>query len=133
MRFLDALNTSQQMQQLTHRMLGVGPGQRILDAGCGVGDVTRELASLVGPTGQVVGMDLIYLDDPLQTLGELLRVTRPGGTVVVFEPELYGWALDGPDREQVDTWLRFIQDGERDDSFYGCMAGRVMRGLEPEA
>ncbi|EPX64187.1 Methyltransferase type 11 [Cystobacter fuscus DSM 2262] len=247
-RFLDALNTSQQvqeMQQLTHLMLGVAPGQRILDAGCGVGDVTRDLATLVGPRGHVVGVDLseallaeahartrgtglsveyrkgdlhsldfpsesfdrcrssrvfIYLDDPRKALSELLRLTRPGGAVVIFEPEFDTWALDGPDRgvvralihfwtdqlrnpwigrqlprmfhslgvnqvtmrpvvgtwvprmletfgmypvlekaiaekvvtrEQVDTWLQFLEEGERNDSFYGCMAGMVVRGIKP--
>ncbi len=249
-RFLDALNTSQQvqeMQELTHRMLGVAPGQRILDAGCGVGDVTRELATRVGPTGHVVGIDLsesllaearkrtegtglkvdyqhgdvhaldfpsnsfdrvrssrvfLYLDDPRKALGELVRLVRPGGAVVLFEPEFDSWALDGPDRgvvrtlihywtdqlrnpwigrqlprmfhslgvtqvtmrpvvgtwvprmleefgmqrvmekaiaekvvtrEQVDTWVRFIKEGEREDSFYGCMAGMVVRGIKPSA
>ncbi|MGZ3461071.1 MAG: methyltransferase domain-containing protein, partial [Archangium sp.] len=60
-RFLDALNTTQQvqeMQQLTHHLLGACEGARILDAGCGVGEVTRELGALVGRTGQVLGLDL---------------------------------------------------------------------------
>lgn len=33
-------------------------GQTCLDVGCGGGDVTRELASRVGPTGKVVGTDI---------------------------------------------------------------------------
>ncbi len=37
---------------------GVSAGLRCLDVGCGGGDVTFELASLVGPTGRVVGLDL---------------------------------------------------------------------------
>ena len=37
---------------------GVGPGQTCLDLGCGGGDVARELARLVGPTGHVLGLDL---------------------------------------------------------------------------
>src|SRR5262245_17790508 len=36
---------------------GVRPGMRVLDAGCG-GDVTLDLARLVGPTGRVVGIDI---------------------------------------------------------------------------
>lgn len=39
------------------RKVGLGPGQRCLDAGCGGGHVTRELARIVGPTGKVVGID----------------------------------------------------------------------------
>jgi ubiquinone/menaquinone biosynthesis C-methylase UbiE len=38
--------------------LGLRPGMRCLDAGCGGGDVTLELASRVFPGGQVVGVDL---------------------------------------------------------------------------
>src|SRR5215210_3832272 len=32
-------------------------GQRVLDIGCGLGDTTRQIAALVGPTGEVVGVD----------------------------------------------------------------------------
>lgn len=38
-------------------LLGVGEGQRVLDAGCGSGVVTREIARLVGRTGCAVGVD----------------------------------------------------------------------------
>ena len=34
------------------------PGDRLLDIGCGYGDTTRRLAELVGPEGQVVGVDV---------------------------------------------------------------------------
>lgn len=37
---------------------GVGPGLDCLDVGCGGGDVSRDLARLVGPRGTVVGLDL---------------------------------------------------------------------------
>jgi 2-polyprenyl-3-methyl-5-hydroxy-6-metoxy-1,4-benzoquinol methylase len=37
---------------------GVSAGMRCLDVGCGGGDVTFDLASLVGITGSVVGVDL---------------------------------------------------------------------------
>lgn len=36
---------------------GIGPGQRVLDLGCGAGDVSLLVSSFVGPTGQVVGVD----------------------------------------------------------------------------
>ena len=35
----------------------IAPGARCLDAGCGGGDVTLELARIVGPDGEVVGLD----------------------------------------------------------------------------
>ncbi len=33
------------------------PGERVLDIGCGLGETTVTLAELVGPTGEVVGVD----------------------------------------------------------------------------
>jgi ubiquinone/menaquinone biosynthesis C-methylase UbiE len=39
------------------REAGIGAGQRILDLGSGVGDVAMLLARLVGPSGEVVGVE----------------------------------------------------------------------------
>src|SRR6266851_5422062 len=39
------------------RDAGVGPGQRVLDLGSGVGDVAMLAARLVGPSGEVVGVE----------------------------------------------------------------------------
>lgn len=36
---------------------GLRPGMRVLDVGCGVGDVSMEAARLVGPGGEVIGAD----------------------------------------------------------------------------
>jgi 2-polyprenyl-3-methyl-5-hydroxy-6-metoxy-1,4-benzoquinol methylase len=36
---------------------GIGPGMRVLDVGCGAGDVSFLLARMVGPSGGVVGVD----------------------------------------------------------------------------
>jgi SAM-dependent methyltransferase len=40
------------------RKAGVAEGMRVLDLGCGVGDVSFLAAELVGPTGSVLGIDL---------------------------------------------------------------------------
>src|SRR4051794_2648043 len=37
---------------------GITPGMRVLDLGSGAGDVAFLTAELVGPTGEVVGIDL---------------------------------------------------------------------------
>src|SRR5688500_3070328 len=42
-------------------MLGLRPGQTVLEAGCGVGVVARDLARMVGPHGVVVALDLSQL------------------------------------------------------------------------
>jgi SAM-dependent methyltransferase len=45
---------------LTRRLFveaGLAPGMRVLDVGCGMGDVSLLARELVGPTGEVVGID----------------------------------------------------------------------------
>jgi 2-polyprenyl-3-methyl-5-hydroxy-6-metoxy-1,4-benzoquinol methylase len=39
------------------RLAGLRPGMRVLDIGCGPGDVSFIAARLVGPTGTVLGVD----------------------------------------------------------------------------
>jgi len=39
---------------------GIQPGMRVADIGCGVGTVSALLAELVGPTGEVVGIDFSH-------------------------------------------------------------------------
>jgi ubiquinone/menaquinone biosynthesis C-methylase UbiE len=49
------------MQPFTHALfdrVGVGAGMSCLDAGCGGGDVTFDLARRVASTGRVIGIDL---------------------------------------------------------------------------
>jgi ubiquinone/menaquinone biosynthesis C-methylase UbiE len=43
-------------ERLLHR-LGIREGMRVLDLGCGAGDVSMLAAEMVGPTGSVVGID----------------------------------------------------------------------------
>jgi len=48
------------LERFTERFFrdaGIGPGQRVLDLGSGVGDVALLVARLVGPGGAVVGVD----------------------------------------------------------------------------
>ena len=40
------------------RAAGLGPGMRVLDVGSGAGDVALLAAELVGPAGEVVGIDV---------------------------------------------------------------------------
>ena len=39
------------------RRAGIAPGMRVLDIGCGVGDVSLIAADMVGPSGRVLGID----------------------------------------------------------------------------
>lgn len=38
-------------------LLDPQPGERIVDLGCGTGELTRQIADAVGPEGSVVGID----------------------------------------------------------------------------
>jgi arsenite methyltransferase len=44
-------------RRLVREALGAGPGDRVLDVGCGPGFYVAELLEQVGPTGSVVGVD----------------------------------------------------------------------------
>ena len=48
------------LRPVTARLLHdaeIAPGMRVLDLGCGVGDVTMLAAETVGPSGSVIGID----------------------------------------------------------------------------
>jgi len=47
----------QQFKQRTYTLMQIQPSQCVLDVGCGPGTDTIPLAQLVGPNGQVVGVD----------------------------------------------------------------------------
>src|SRR5438067_3864384 len=56
------------------REAGIGPGQRVLDLGSGVGDVSILLARIVGQTGEVVGIER----DPVSIERASARVAEVG-------------------------------------------------------
>ena len=128
------------------RALRPAPGQRLLDAGCGAGDVARALATAVAPDGEVIALDhsaatlaaarerddggairymtgdvsrlelpdnsfdgvwcervLQHVDDADVAVGELIRVTRPGGRVCLLDTDWDSLAFDGVDAALAQT------------------------------
>jgi SAM-dependent methyltransferase len=81
---------------LTERLFrdaGIGPGQRVLDVGSGVGDVAMLAAKLVGPSGQVVGVER----EPATIAAARSRVEQAGLTNVEFmESDVRGFASEEP-------------------------------------
>ncbi|MGN9914250.1 methyltransferase domain-containing protein [Phytohabitans sp. LJ34] len=58
--YLDAAAAHPAIQHVRHaeqRMLDIRAGERVLDAGCGLGEVARSLAAVVGPAGRVDAVD----------------------------------------------------------------------------
>jgi len=62
------------------RDAGIGPGQRVLDIGSGVADVAMLAARLVGPSGEVVGVER----DPATIATARSRVAKAGLSNVSF-------------------------------------------------
>jgi ubiquinone/menaquinone biosynthesis C-methylase UbiE len=62
------------------REAGIGPGHRVLDLGSGVGDVAMLAAQLVGPSGEVVGIER----DPRTIARARARVLDSGLANVTF-------------------------------------------------
>jgi SAM-dependent methyltransferase len=72
---------------------GIRPGMRVLDIGCGAGDVTFVAADLVGPDGSVVGVDR----SPDALARARLRAEQRGLTQVQFvEGDVHDPAPGGP-------------------------------------
>jgi protein-L-isoaspartate(D-aspartate) O-methyltransferase len=77
------------------RLLAPRPGQRVLDVGAGSGWTTALLAELVGPTGEVVGVELV---PELAAWGEQnVRATAYSwASVRVADPDVLGWPAAAP-------------------------------------
>jgi ubiquinone/menaquinone biosynthesis C-methylase UbiE len=156
---LDAQRSILFIQRYKHRvraLLDLYPGQQVLDAGTGTGEDAQEVAKLVVPGGQVVGLDMsqimidearlrmqdpslplrfvqgdiqhlpfeaatfdrcyadrifIHLPDPRAVLAELVRVTKPGGRILIAEGDHESQVLDTPYPEVTRRFFRFRSDG----------------------
>ena len=82
------------------RLLDVRPGQRVLDVGSGSGWTTALLAHLVGPTGEVVGVEL---EPELVSVGaaNLAATSQPWARIQQAAPGVLG----DPDHAPYDRIL----------------------------
>jgi ubiquinone/menaquinone biosynthesis C-methylase UbiE len=151
-------------------LLAPSPGMRVLDAGCGLGEVARELAVLVGPDGDVTAVDLSrqmieaarskddgsgvtyeradvtdlpfaansfdrtrcervlqHLSDPDVALGELVRVTVPGGVVCVLDTDWRSAAVDVDDPSLVDAVFAMMDTASPQPAIGRTLRRRLVR------
>jgi protein-L-isoaspartate O-methyltransferase len=90
------------------REAGIGPGQRVLDLGAGVGDVAMLLARLVGPSGEVVAIER----DPRTITRARSRAAEAGLHNVNFvQADLAEFSADSPFDALVGRYiLQFLPD-----------------------
>lgn len=143
----------QQPKQRSYELMHIQPGGTVLDVGCGPGTDTIALAHLVGPTGQVVGIDfnatflaqaderadqagvgnwvthqhadatnlpfeantfdacrserlLQHLLHPEQAVAEMVRITQPGGWIVIIDAD---WGTLMFDTPEIDIERRLVR------------------------
>ncbi len=132
------------------RKLGVGPGWRCLEVGCGNGSISQWLAEQVAPTGHVVASDieisclaglkapglevrqldilrdeveqahydlvvtralLHHLPDPRLAVERMIAALKPGGVLLVTEPDMLPATMAEPEavRKFWQGWFRWAE------------------------
>ncbi len=85
---------------------GLAPGMRVLDVGCGPGDVSFLVSDMVGPKGEVVGVDRSPV--PLATARARLE-QRPLGNVTFREGDPSEMMFDRPFDAVVGRYVLMFQ------------------------
>jgi ubiquinone/menaquinone biosynthesis C-methylase UbiE len=84
------------LRPLTRRVFqaaGIGPGMRVLDIGCGVGDVSFLAGEMVGPDGSVLGIDL---DGAAVELADARRTAQAMRNVAFLSGDAESIGLERP-------------------------------------
>jgi ubiquinone/menaquinone biosynthesis C-methylase UbiE len=167
------LESVQHYVRLTYEMLEVSRGNSVLDVGCGTGDDVINLYRIVGPDGQVVGIDysaqLIseakaraekagalveflvgdahelsqfddnsfdatratavfhHLESPERALQEMIRVVKPGGSVVIAEADWETLLIDHPDIALTRHIMNYQCDENHQNGWIGRQLPRLFK------
>ncbi|GAA2744947.1 hypothetical protein GCM10010440_30610 [Kitasatospora cinereorecta] len=71
---------------------------------------------------------LQHVDDPARALGEIRRVLRPGGRLVMGEPDWGTLTVDHPDSRLTDAYTRFVTDRAVANARIGSQLPRLAAG-----
>jgi SAM-dependent methyltransferase len=90
------------------RRAGIGPGQRVLELGSGIGDVSLIVARLVGASGEVVGVER----DPRSAARAAARMKQLGlGQVRYVQTDVLALPVDQPFDAGVGRYiLMYVKD-----------------------
>jgi ubiquinone/menaquinone biosynthesis C-methylase UbiE len=124
-RFLDLIDGLPSFLAYRERMrehLALGPGDAVLDVGCGLGHEAQRLAELVGPGGESVGLDKsgeMIAEARLRTEGR-----HPRATFLVGDAQRHD--LEGARFTacRTDRVLMYVEDP-------GAAVGGMVRALRP--
>ncbi|HRV96728.1 MAG TPA: methyltransferase domain-containing protein [Anaerolineae bacterium] len=108
---LDSLPYYQDYKTESYRLLALAPGDKVLDAGCGLGDDVFRMAELVGAGGKVTGLDAsekLIAKAMADQRGQRLSVEFRTGDLLATEFE------DGRfNKVRIDRVLQHIADPAR--------------------
>jgi SAM-dependent methyltransferase len=131
-RLIKQARIVQPFTERVFRRAGIGPGMRVLDLGCGAGDVSFLAAELVGPTGSVVGIDR----DPGVLAVARERAQQMGLMTVSFEEQsIEGFIAPRPFDAVVGRFVLFYQPDPAATLRHICgllREGGIVAMLEPD-
>lgn len=108
--YLDTASAEEQVQQYkrrSHKLLHPEPGDRILDAGCGLGHDVLMLADWVGTDGEVIGIDYSseMIRQALESATDVPSVKFHQGSIMDIE-----YPDDHFDASRADRVLQHVND-----------------------
>lgn len=167
-----ATGFAQIYKRRTYSLMEIRANSVLLDVGCGTGEDVIAMAHLVGPGGQVIGIDknpamiaegwkraegrglpvtfqvedshglsfaddmfdavrsdraVQHMDDPPRAIREIVRVTRPGGVIVISEPDWETLTIDSQNRDLTRRIANYMTDRAVKQGWMGRQLWRIFQ------